>query len=109
MRPSFDGISLAVCIRRKGSHTVIGWLPHLLRVPADADAAAFARRHRGAGREPAGDAFAGRQGLPDLFECGVDVDRQIEDTVGGFRRRSRCLMSASWPVAVSAERAGTAG
>ena len=26
MRPSADGISLAVCIRRKGSHTVIGWL-----------------------------------------------------------------------------------
>src|SRR5262245_38992118 len=60
-------------------------VPHLLRVPADAEVATFAWRHRGVWREPAGDTLAGREGLPHLFESGIDVDRQIDDTVGALR------------------------
>jgi hypothetical protein len=35
-------------------------------------------------REPAGDALAGCQGLPHLLECGIDIDGEIDDTVGGL-------------------------
>ena len=67
-------------------------------------------RHRGVRREPAGDPFAGRQRVPHLVECGVDVDGQIDDTVGTLAVVGHVAsMPASRPPSGFAARAATAG
>src|SRR5215212_10558438 len=83
--------------------------PHLLWVPADTDAATFARRHGGVRREPPGDAPAGCQGLPYLLECGVDVDGEIDPTVGALAVLRHFASVSAWPLSGSAARDGTAG
>src|SRR6185295_17602057 len=81
-------------------------VPHLLRVPADADAATFARRHGGVRCEPACDALAGCQGLPHLLECGVDVDGQIDPAVGALAVVGHFASMSVWRPAAPG---GTAG
>src|SRR5687767_3823353 len=84
--------------------------PHLLRVPADADAAAFAGRHRGVRRKPPGDSLARRESLPHLLECGIDVDGQVDHTVGALEVVGHVVsMLASRPPSGSVEGDGTAG